>query len=110
MKLDAIVGVTGWTENVAKWVLVKLQRALVEAPDRLGPVVRDAQDKAWDMADSIEGLVTEHPVMCTIIALGVLVLLAPWVVEALGFAELDPVEGMATSSCVIAIACMLTKS
>lgn len=31
--------------------------------------------------------------MCTVIALGVLAIVAPWILEALGFAELGPVEG-----------------
>lgn len=36
---------------------------------------------------------SDHPVYFAIIALGILVLLAPWALEALGFAELGPVEG-----------------
>lgn len=96
MKLDSIVGTNGWKENVARWVLEKLTRALQDANDKLGPTVRDAYHKAWEVAKSIEGFVIEHPVMCTIIALGVLAILAPWALEALGFAELGPVEGMDT--------------
>jgi hypothetical protein len=58
----------------------------------------------------MEGFVVEHPVFCTVVALGVLVsgcptllhmqltivkvIVSPWVIEALGFAELGPVEGM----------------
>ena len=98
MKLDSIVGTYGWRDNIAKWVLEKLTRALQDAHEKLGPAVHDAYHKAWEVAKGIEGFVIEHPVMCTIIALGVLVIVAPWILEALGFAELGPVEG--TSTCI----------
>ena len=46
----------------------------------------------------IEGFVKDHPIMCTVIALGVLVTVAPWVIQTLGFCagfgELGPIEGM----------------
>jgi len=35
----------------------------------------------------------EHPVYFAVISLGMLVLFAPWALEALGFAEMGPVEG-----------------
>jgi hypothetical protein len=73
MKLDTIVGTYGWTENLAKWILEKLSLALQSAHDDLGPAVREAYQRAWEVAKSIEGFVIEHPVFCTIIALGVLV-------------------------------------
>lgn len=94
MQLESIVGTYGWTDRLAKWILEKLTQALQGAHEKLGPVVRDAYHKAWDVARSIEGFVIEHPVMCTVIALGVLCIIAPWVIEALGFAELGPIEGM----------------
>ena len=59
--------------------------------------LKEAYDKACDAAKAIEGFAAEHPiataVFCTVIALGVLVILAPYVLEALGFAELGPIEG-----------------
>lgn len=53
-----------------------------------------------------EGFVHDHPdattAFCTVIALGVLVVLVPWLVEWLGFCagfgELGPVAGMSRSS------------
>ncbi|KAF9698082.1 hypothetical protein EKO04_003800 [Ascochyta lentis] len=92
-ELDIVVGPFGWKEYLAEKVLEKLGAALQGAHDKLGPAVCDAYHKAWDIANDIEGFVIQHPVMCTIIALGVLVVIAPWVIEALGFAELGPVEG-----------------
>jgi hypothetical protein len=94
MRLDSIVGTYGWRENIAKWVLEKLTQALQYEHERLGSQVREAYHKAWEVAKSIEGFVIEHPVMSMIIALGVLAIIAPWVLPELGFGELGPVEGM----------------
>lgn len=95
-ELDSMVGPYGWKECLAEKVLEKLGAALQGAHDKLGPAIRDAYNKAWDVANKIEGFIIQHPVMCSIIALGVLVIIAPWIIEALGFAELGPVEGMYT--------------
>jgi hypothetical protein len=92
MKLDSIVGAYGWRENIAKWVLEKLTKALQYSHENLGPAVRDAYNKAWEVAKSMEGFVIEHPVMSMIIALGVLAIIAPWVLPELGFGELGPIE------------------
>lgn len=70
LKLDSLVGTYGWTDHLAKWILEKLTQSLQDAHEKLGPTVRDAYHKAWDVARSIEGFVIEHPVMCSIIALG----------------------------------------
>lgn len=93
--LDNIVSEHGWTEKIAQWVLVKMESALKEAEKLQGPL-KDAYNKACEAAFAIEGFVQEHPVFCTVIALGVLVMLTPWVLGALGFGELGPIEGMLT--------------
>lgn len=93
--LDNIVGASGWTEKIAEWTLAKLEQALKET-SKLGPALKLAYDKTLETAYAIEGFVKEHPVFCTVIALGVLVILAPWVIEALGFGVLGPVEGTYT--------------
>lgn len=94
MKLDSIVGVYGWRESLAQYVLDKLAQALQGAHEKLGPRVKDAYHRAWAVAQGVEGFAMDHPVMCTVIALGVLALVAPSILEVLGFAELGPVEGM----------------
>jgi hypothetical protein len=73
MRLDTIVGTNGWTENLAKWILERLSLALQNTHENLGPAVKDAYHKAWEVARSMEGFVIEHPVFCTVIALAVLV-------------------------------------
>ncbi|KAI4906336.1 hypothetical protein J4E90_010681 [Alternaria incomplexa] len=93
MHLDALVGPSGWRTTLAQHILSRLTTALRASHEALGPTISTACDKAWEAAQSIEGFVIEHPVMCTVIALGVLAIVAPWVLEALGFAELGPVEG-----------------
>lgn len=92
-ELNAIVGSYGWKEYLAEKVLEKLSAALQGAHDKLGPAIRDAYHRACDVANEIEGFVIQHPIMCTLIAFGVLVVIAPWVIEVLGFAELGPSEG-----------------
>ena len=87
--IDQIVHPTSWTESLAHCVLEHLERILRDG-SKMGPALKEAFDKAVHAA---EGFARDHPVYTTLIALGVLAILLPWVVEALGFAELGPVEG-----------------
>jgi hypothetical protein len=87
MHLDSAVGTYGWTSNVAKWILEKLTGLLRDGHEKFGPALREAYEKATKIALSVEGFVVEHPVFCTIVALGVLTLMIPWVLGALGFVE-----------------------
>lgn len=62
----------------------------------MGPAMTEAYHGAAKAADGIFKFAKDHPFatagLRTLIAVGVLVLLAPWVVEALGFAEFGLVE------------------
>ena len=82
----------GWTENVAHWVLSKLEQAIQDTSN-MGGALKEAYDTVLDVAEDVEGFITTHPVFCTVIAIGILVLLAPWAIEALGFGALGPTEG-----------------
>lgn len=66
----------------------------------MGAAMKEAFDKATNAAKDFVG---EHPVFAaaivTVVAIGILVLLVPWVVEALGLGELGPVEGEQLSRC-----------
>ena len=57
----------------------------------------NAFQKASDAVDAIGEFAREHPLwtaaVVAIVVFGILVLLAPYFLEALGFAELGPVEG-----------------
>lgn len=102
-QLDESVGTLGWSEVLAKRILNTLVGAIREGRDRMGPAFAKAYDDAVTEADSLfHQLVQDardHPlelaatVLITIIAIGVLVVLAPYVLELLGFSELGPVEG-----------------
>ena len=81
-----------WTEGLARAVLSALEAA-VRQGRAMSPVVKAAFDKALDAAGKVGGFVEAHPVFCTVIVLGMLVVLMPWAIEALGFAAEGPVEG-----------------
>jgi hypothetical protein len=88
-RLQDVVSVNNWTESLGRALLVGLKNALKRG-DQMGSIMKEAFDKA--VAEATD-FAKEHPVYCTLIALGILVLLVPWAIEALGFAELGPVEG-----------------
>lgn len=88
-KLDDAVSTTGWTESLAQAILAALAtevQSLSSASEVFKDAVAQAKTEAFDF-------VKDHPIFFTIIALGVLVLLMPWVISALGFGELGPIEG-----------------
>ena len=89
MELNSIVGAKKWTRRLARAILHHLEHALVKGHVR-GHALQHAYNRAFEEAADFPH---DHPVFCTLLALGILVILAPWVLEALGFAELGPVEG-----------------
>ncbi|OLN87069.1 hypothetical protein CCHL11_06479 [Colletotrichum chlorophyti] len=91
-RLRCIVSTTSWTEEIAKLILGGVE-TLVRNRDTVGQVVREAMDRAIDAAVSAFEFAKEHPVFVTVVALGILVIIAPWVMEALGFGEFGPVAG-----------------
>lgn len=60
---------------------------------------RKVLEEASRMQEIAQNFVQEHPILtgvvCVVLALGVLWLLFPWVIEALGFTEMGPLEGTA---------------
>ncbi|KAL6908765.1 hypothetical protein GGI43DRAFT_393567 [Trichoderma evansii] len=102
-QLDETVGTLGWSEMLAKRILNTLVGAIKEGRDKMGPAFAKAYDDAVNETDSLfHKLVQDardHPlelaatVLITIIAIGVLIMLAPYILELLGFSELGPVEG-----------------
>lgn len=95
--LQGIVSERGWTESLAAAILNTLEAALKEGAS-MGPAMKDAYEKAVEAIEKVLRLVgdfkREHPVLFwSLVAVAILVVLAPWALEALGFAELGPVEG-----------------
>ena len=73
------------TDLIARLVVVELAAIVLTAKDNAGTKFREAYDKAVESTQVIEVLAQEHPVYSTIIALGILAILCPWVITALGF-------------------------
>ena len=86
----------GWSEWLAAKILAALE-AVLKADKSLNAAMKEAYDKACEAFQKVEGFAVDHPVFCTLIALGILVVLVPYVVECLGFCagfgELGPIEG-----------------
>jgi hypothetical protein len=68
--------------------------AILESGKVLVGAMKETYDKVREVA---ENFVKEHPILTavivTVIAIGILAVLVPWAVEALGFGELGPIEG-----------------
>ena len=88
LRLQKLVLPSGWSESLARCVLDGLVQAL-----NTGLVLAGKAKAAYDRASAAAAeFVKEHP-MLTAIAIGMLAILAPRVVELLGFAVLGPVKG-----------------
>ncbi|KAH8432016.1 interferon alpha-inducible IFI6/IFI27 family protein [Aspergillus melleus] len=88
-QLSDLITTPGWTEALAQSILHAVEDAIKGAAKMAQPAA-DALTRAMHEAYDF---VHDHPVYTTILALGVLVILAPWVLEVLGFAELGLLEG-----------------
>jgi hypothetical protein len=99
-RLQDVVHETGWYEGLAAAVLTGLENAL-KSETPMGQAMKDAYQKATQVVADVLEFAKEHPVFCAVVALGILVILAPWAIEALGFGELGPIEGM----CICAGVC-----
>ena len=90
----------GWSNYLASKILAALTAAL-EAGVPMNAAMQESYDKAYEGTMKIEAFAADHPeataVFFTVIALGVLVLLAPYVVEwlgfCIGFGEEGPIAG-----------------
>ncbi|KAF2811207.1 uncharacterized protein BDZ99DRAFT_415695 [Mytilinidion resinicola] len=93
LDLTGEVRTQGWYETVAAKLLAGMERA-IEDGKAIGGAVGEVLTHARTFAADF---IREHPVytavIVTIVALGVLYLLWPWVVSALGFGEAGPVAG-----------------
>ncbi|KAL8423886.1 hypothetical protein RB596_003924 [Gaeumannomyces avenae] len=94
-RVRGAVGARGWTENVARAVVSRLETVIKEGRDKVGQALAEVIDRAEEAAKAAFEFSKENPYLvagfATIVAIGVLVLVAPWAVEALGFARLGPV-------------------
>lgn len=90
----------GWSDYLAKKTLAALE-AVLKAGEPLKGAMQEMKDKAEEAIKATEGFATDHPVwtevIVVVIALGILVLVAPYAVEWLGFwagfGTEGPIEG-----------------
>jgi hypothetical protein len=87
--LDETIHPSSWTTTLAQAILHGLENA-IRSGTALGSAAADALEKATHEAYAFA---KEHPIYTSILALGVLVVMAPWVLEVLGFGALGPIEG-----------------
>ncbi|KAL4803791.1 hypothetical protein BDV18DRAFT_144444 [Aspergillus unguis] len=88
-QLTSEISTANLTESIARSILAGLAKA-IETGAQMATTALEAVTKAKDAAIEFS---TEHPVYATLIAFGVLAILMPWALEALGFGELGPIEG-----------------
>lgn len=92
--LNDPIHITGWYSAVAKCILAGME-AVVKSGITVSGTIGSAIEKA---RPNSEDFVRKHPLwagaIITVIALGTLYLLIPWVIEALGFMEAGPLAGM----------------
>jgi hypothetical protein len=105
-RLQDTVHETGWYDNLAAAVLDGLEKALKKKVS-MGEAMEDAYEKATQLVEDIWKFAKEHPVFFAVVALGILVILAPWAIEAMGFAEFGPVEGMCIWRGILCLKCRL---
>ncbi|KAI9882913.1 MAG: acetate non-utilizing protein 9 [Watsoniomyces obsoletus] len=96
---DIVHQAGGWSEYLATAILSNLERLLRAANSlelELSGVLKKAYDKACEAADEFKDFVKEHPIateiFCTVIAIGILAVLMPWVLGLLGFGVEGPIE------------------
>ena len=86
---DIAVQAGGWSEWLAVSVLNALQKLLKEGAEVLRGAMKEAYDKARIAAEKSKDFARDHPLytvaICVVIALGVLVILSPVIIHALGF-------------------------
>lgn len=86
LSLDGIIRTNGWKQNFAQAVFEALQKA-IEAARPMSDALREIHARLSNIIDGVKGSVEIHPILCALTALGILVLLYPWVIEALDFIE-----------------------
>ncbi|KAJ5860956.1 uncharacterized protein N7529_008266 [Penicillium soppii] len=88
-EVNEVITTNGWTDAIALAILHGLENAIRTGAE----MAQVAVDAVAECKAAAVGFATEHPVYATLLALGVLALLTPWIIEVVGFGELGPIEG-----------------
>ncbi|KAH8815667.1 hypothetical protein F5884DRAFT_187657 [Xylogone sp. PMI_703] len=90
-QVNSRIHAEGWTENLARKILERLEEVIKKGAP-MGQAMKEAAEKATTVA---EDFIKEHKLLVEVlgafVAVGVLALLLPWVLEVLGFGELGPI-------------------
>jgi len=89
---DVAIQAGGWSEYLAKAILHLLETVL-KAGAPLGAAMQDAYNESAAASEKLTTFAKDHPVLCTVVALGILWILAPAVISALGFTAEGVAEG-----------------
>ena len=99
-ELQSTIHSYGWRDGLAAGVLAALENA-IKLGEKMGPAMKAAYDKAAAAVYKVGDWTGEHPemaaVIVTLIALGVLAIMMPWLMAWLGFAEEGIIEGKFTA-------------
>ena len=94
---DVFTQAGGWRERIAVAVVAALVKALKDTNTLMHQAMAEAYQKASDAAAAISDWAKEHPLYATalvlVIALGILIILTPYIIHALGFGIEGVVEG-----------------
>jgi hypothetical protein len=94
--LQSVIHAYGWFDDLATAILAALENA-IKIGEKMGPAVKTAYEKAVAAVNKVKEWAEAHPemtaVIITLIALGVLALMIPWLMAYLGFAEEGIIEG-----------------
>lgn len=96
---DIAIRAGGWSEYFAKAILHLLETVL-KAGAPMGAAMRDAYNRSVHAAEKMTTFAKDHPVLCTVVALGILEILAPFVISALGFTAEGVLEGESFVRCL----------
>lgn len=99
-RVRAAIGTQSWTESIARRILDGMVDIVQEGRAKMGPAMAEALQKVETTANEVFKFTKDHPetvaaIFVVVVALGLLVFMGvPWVVSALGFGELGPMEGL----------------
>lgn len=83
------VSANGWTDALVQKILEGLTAAIKAGAS----VARPAADALGKATAAAAGFAKDHPAYATLLAVGILFVLLPWVLEALGFGVEGVIEG-----------------
>lgn len=87
----------GRTDRLAKRIFETLLKRFIEGKEPINAVMQEAYDRACQKAKELEEFAADHPiateVFWAVVVLGILVLVAPYAVEWLGFGIDGPIAG-----------------